>query len=358
MLERFKTSRLLVLLKKIEWLPQDVFPLLTVLSVTGFYLIKPDKFKTMWIGYAVFAYIAFFVVLTWLFYRQVPKKQAAETRVFWPGVLAFFAGICIYQILIYSGVLPQYISNLGTTLGIPEGWWLDVSWSTAIDLLAFTLYMIGLIMSFFGVKSLRYFLGPVLYSSALVVFFIIDAAYPQNALADAAFEFFVPGIVSMAVGLLQMLGVNVGISSTIGSGNVMVIRKFGRIIPVAVNWPCAGIHSLLIYTAISVAFLQFLGISKLRKLIYALIGFFGTIFVNILRITTIVFASFYSSADYNAFISNLQLFHAYSGELFFIAWIVIFLFAVVLVERRWPSYRRGEEDKESHGLTAHVSIKD
>lgn len=339
MLERFKTSRFFILLKKIQLLPQDAFPLLTVLSVVGFYLIKPEKFKTMWIGYAVFAYIAFFVILTWLFHRQVPKKQAAETRVFWLGALSFFAGMCIYQILIYSGVLPQYISQLGAALGI-EGWYLNVSWPTTVDLLVFTIYMVGLIMSFFGVKSLKYFLGPILYSSALVSAFIIDAVVPKTSFADAAFEFFVPGIVSISASLLQLLKVNVEI---IGNGDVMFIRKSTEPTAVQVNWPCAGVHSLLIYTAISVAFLQFLDTSKIRKLIYTLLGFFGTIFVNILRITSIVYAYYY-------FDVSIRTFHAYSGELFFIAWIIIFLFAVTIVERRWPSYRKRKEDKESHEL--------
>ncbi len=342
MLERFKTSRFFTPLRKIEWLPQDAFPVLMVLSVVGFWLIKPEEFKTMWIGYAVFIYIAFFLMLTWLFYRQIPKNQAEEKSVFWLGALSFFAGMCVYQLLIYSGALSPYITQLGTVFGI-EGWYLSVSWPTTVDLLVFTIYLLGLIVSFFGVKSLRYFLGPILYSTALVVFFIIDAVVPQNTFADAAFELFVPGIVSIAVGFLHILGVNVEISNTIGSGNVMVVRKFGTEIPVEVNWPCAGIHGLLIYTAISIAFLQFSEISKLRKLTYALIGFFGTIFVNILRITTIVFASFYSSANVDAFQANLYLLHAYSGELFFIAWVIIFLFAVILVERRWPSYRRGKE---------------
>jgi len=333
MLERFK-SRFFVLLRKVHLSPRDAFPVLIILSVLGFYLIKPEKFKTMWIGYAIFAYIAFFVILTWMFYRQVSTEQTTKTKIFWLGVLSFFAGITIYQILIYSAILPQYISQLGAALDIPSGWCLDVSWPTAIDLSVFTINLIGLIISFFGVKSLKYFLGPILYSSALIVFFIIDAlSYPKNALADAAFDFFVPGIVSVAVGLMQMLGVNVEIS-TIGSGNVMIINKFGLRIPIMVDWPCAGVHSLLLYTAISIAFLQFLDIPKMRKLIYGLVGFFGTIFVNILRITTIVFASFYFSADINAFSANLQLFHEYSGELFFIAWIVIFLSAVVLIERR------------------------
>lgn len=333
MLERFKTSRFFVFLKKVGWLPQDAFPLLMVLSVVGFYLINPDKFQTMWIGYAVFVYIAFFAVLTWLFYRQIPKKQAAESRVFWLGALSFFAGMCIYQMLIYIGVLPTYISQLGAALGI-KGWYLDVSWPTTFDLLIFTTYLVGLIVSFFSVKSLRYFLGPVLYSGALVVFFVIDAVVPQNTFADAAFEFFVPGLVSISAGLLHMLNVNMEI---VGNGSIMHITKPTGSAYVQVNWPCAGIHSLLIYTAIAVAFLQFLDISKMRKIIYASIGFFGTIFVNILRITSIVYAYYY-------FDVSIQTFHAYSGELFFISWMVIFLFAVTMVERAWPSREQRKEE--------------
>lgn len=315
-LARVKNSRFFLILSKAP-LTQIAFPLLVILPVMGFYIIiQPDRFLKMWGGYATIVYTAFFVVLTWLHHYLISKEQSAKTHIVWLGAIVFIAGISVYQFLLYSTELPNLIHQAGAALGfMPHPW--SWNWRISIDLIIFTVYMIGLIISFFGFKSLRYFLGPILYSFILICAFLIDAAYPLTQFT--VFQWWVPGIVFLVANLLRIFGINVKYSK-----DVLYTPKSG---PILIGWPCAGIHSLLIYTALAYSFLQNLNISRTRKLIYLSIGFLGTYMVNILRITAIVFTNYYFNVD-------IMTFHYYAGELFFIAWILVFLFAVVMVEKR------------------------
>jgi len=177
----------------------------------------------------------------------------------------------------------------------------------SIDFIVFTVYAVGLITSFFGVKSLKYFLGPIIYSVALICVFLIDAAYPLTQFT--IFQQWVPAIVFLVANLLRALRVNVTYSK-----DVLYTPKSGAIV---IGWPCAGVHSLLIYTAVAYSFLQTLTISRVRKLIYLSIGFFGTYMTNILRIAVIIFGNYYFNWD-------IYMIHYYAGELFFIIWVVAF----------------------------------
>jgi len=313
MLARVKNSRFFLILSKVPW-SQIAFPLLVILPVMGFYIIiQPDRFLKMWGGYATVVYTAFFVVLTWLHHCLVSKEQSAKTHVFWLGIIFFIAGISVYQFLLYSTELPNLINQIGAALGfMPNPW--NWNWRISIDLIVFTVYMVGLIISFFGFKFLKYFLGPILYSSILVCALLIDAAYPLFTVL----QWWVPGIVFLVANLLRVFGVNVTYSKDVFLNTSP---------PVSVGWPCAGIHSLLIYTAVAYSFLQNLNISRTRKLIYLSMGFLGTYMVNILRIAAIVFANLRFNVD-------IMTFHYYAGELFFIMWILVFLFVVVMIERR------------------------
>lgn len=319
MLARLKGSRFFSLLARARvllwaWLP---FPFLVVLPVMGFYLLKPTLFQWVWIGYASLAYATFFLILTWLNHRLVSKEQTAKTRIPWLHVVSLLVAISVYQILLYSTALPQMISQAGEALGIHEPKYLFSHWPVLIDFSIFVVYTVGLIGFFFGVKALKFFIGPIIYLVAFICTVIIDIKYPFFDFL--LLQWWVPGIVFIVAHFLRALGVNV----THGDNWLMTPRSG----PIMIAWPCAGIHSLLIYTAVAYSFLQNLYISRVRKLVYVYVGFFGTYLVNILRIATIMLANYYYNVD-------IQVTHSYLGELFFITWIVVFLFVVVMIERR------------------------
>lgn len=319
MLERMRGSQFLLLLARARvllwtWLP---FPLLVVLPVMGFYLLKPTLFQWVWVGYATLVYATFFLILTWLNYRLVSKEQTAKTRIPWLFVVPLLAAISIYQILLYSTALPQTLSQVGEVLGIQGSKYLSQHWPILVDFSIFTVYTIGLITFFFGFKALKRFIGPIIYLVGFIGIVIIDIKYPF--LDFVVLQQWVPVIVFIVAHFLRALGVNV----TYGKNSLYTPRS-GTVI---IAWPCAGVHSLLIYTAVAYSFLQNLGISRTKKLIYVSLGFLGTYMVNILRVTAIIVSNHYFGV-------NINVAHSYMGELFFITWIMIFLFVVVMIERR------------------------
>ncbi len=319
MLARIKSSQLFSLLARSKallwtWLP---FPLLAVLPVMGFYLLKPTLFPWVWVGYASLIYATFFLILTWLNYRLISKEQTAKINIPWLYVVPLLAAISIYQILLYSTALPQMISQAGEALGIQGSKYLSFHWPILIDFSIFTIYIIGLITSFFGVRALKFFVGPVIYLVSFICIVIIDIRYPF--LDFVVLQRWVPVIVFIVAHLLRVLGVNV----TYGE-NFLYNPRSGMVV---IAWPCAGVHSLLIYTAVAYSFLQNLDISKTRKLIYVSLGFLGTYMVNILRVTAIIVSNYYFGV-------NVNVAHHYAGELFFVIWILVFLFLVVTIERR------------------------
>jgi exosortase/archaeosortase family protein len=97
--------------------------------------------------------------------------------------------------------------------------------------------------------------------------------------------------------------------------------------PFVIYWPCAGVHSLFIYTFVILLFLKGSPMSLGAKIGSLVIGAVGTFFVNILRIVSIVDISITQGDAFG------QYFHNYLGELFFLFWIVIYLFALVFVLR-------------------------
>jgi len=321
MLARLKSSRFPPLLARARillwaWLP---FPLLVVLPVMGFYLLKPTLFLWVWIGYASLVYSAFFLLLTWLNYRLISKEETVNPNIPWLYVVSLLAAISVYQILLYSTALPQMISQAGEALGIHGSKYLSFHWPILIDFSIFTVYTVGLIKFFFGFKALKRFIGPIIYLVAFIGTLIIDIAYPF--MDFVVLQMWVPVITFMVLHILRALGVDATYGSY-GKSSLYTPRS-GTVI---IAWPCAGVHSLLIYTAVVYSFLQNLDISRTRKLIYVSLGFLGTYMVNILRVTAIIVSPYFGV--------SINLAHSYAGELFFITWIVVFLFVVVVIERR------------------------
>ena len=98
--------------------------------------------------------------------------------------------------------------------------------------------------------------------------------------------------------------------------------------PLAIGWPCAGVHSLFIYTFVILLFIKDAAIPFKWKITCIAIGAVGTFIVNVLRIVSICIIG--STAGSEA----AQLFHSYYGELYFVAWILAYLTVIFLLSRR------------------------
>lgn len=141
---------------------------------------------------------------------------------------------------------------------------------------------------------------------------------------------FIPYILFTVGTLLPPFGISVrtfSMQDQTGQIRSFMVVNEPRFLALEVNWPCAGIFSMLIYFAIMYGLLQIWNTTRKRKVIYLTVGFIGTVLANIFRIVALVLLYSYFNAD-------LLIFHQYIGTLFFVAWVTIFLFTVFFIEKR------------------------
>jgi len=191
----------------------------------------------------------------------------------------------------------------------------------------------------FGIKSLRETPTPIVYTIGSGLILLLDSFFPYESIGFLAGM--VPFITNMVVLLLRMSGVHlmqgpydpVQPPAVFLTGNFLWIRGLTGSIILEINWPCMGIFSMLIYALITAILMIKLEAPRRRKLMYIAAGAVGTFFVNIFRIFLIAY--------YVAFVSiDLKIFHENIGEVLFLAWVIIFLFAIMKVE---SSLMRGRD---------------
>ena len=129
--------------------------------------------------------------------------------------------------------------------------------------------------------------------------------------------------------LLEIIGYRVNLLYTSGPTSAPVISVYSNGLPsnASVNWPCAGVQSLFLYVIIILLLFEKSGISRLRKIIYFIIGGIGTYFVNVMRIVTIFLIMV------NQGTADAQVFHSVYGELYFFVWIFVYIILILSIEK-------------------------
>jgi exosortase/archaeosortase family protein len=129
-----------------------------------------------------------------------------------------------------------------------------------------------------------------------------------------------------------------GYSTLIGTENGMpTLQASGPLgtAKFAVAWPCAGVESLLIFTAVALLFTQQLPISWKAKTGYVVAGATVAYIINILRIVTL----FTIGMQFGVNSDQVQMFHNTYGALYSLIWIVAYPLIILVSD----SLRRNKE---------------
>jgi len=124
-----------------------------------------------------------------------------------------------------------------------------------------------------------------------------------------------------------------GIFSTFGIQNSVYVNRFpysvimGGVVYI-INLPCIGWEGVVGYTLIFLIFISDLEIGNKMKIFWAITGFLGTLFVNLLRITLIFSAGLIWGA------SVADLIHQNAGDIIFLVWILVFWYIVLRFSNR------------------------
>lgn len=205
----------------------------------------------------------------------------------------------------------------------------------AIEYFVFSAIFLLLAYLGYGRKGLAEFALPAIFVALVGAIYTIDNVFPYGQFTP--FQLLVPTTASLAGGVLNLMGYAVvpGVQASTGMPTLQVTGAAGSA-EFAIAWPCAGIESLLIFTAVALLFLKQMNISRKAKVGFFAFGAAITYLINILRITEI----FVIGTQYGAYSPEVDAFHYYYGPLYAMAWIVAYPLIIMVATMGYQKLRK------------------
>ena len=283
-------------------------PILFVLAV------YPDSFSMSWNqGRGGFLFGLAFIVAEIIGVKFIVSKR----RLIFGIPLA--AVTIIYFVLLDFG-LHDYIINAAPAFNVQ----LIYSWEWFWDFLVITIFAISASILMFGKKWIRIVIaGPVFLGGSAIIL-SLDAFFPYDTLGPL--QYFVPHLVQTNVWIINAFDLGVATARD----NLMFLRGDHGPFALQVFCPSAGVHSVVIYSLVMMAFLLKMNIKQNRKFMYFGLGILGTIIINMIRIFSLsVFALKVSTNPV-----EFEEYHSVAGEIMFLPWLFAFLLVVTVIETK------------------------
>jgi len=283
-------------------------PILFVLAV------YPDSFSMSWNqGRGGFLFGLAFIVAEIIGIKFIVSR----TRLIFGIPLA--AVTIIYFVLLDFG-LHDYIINAAPAFNVQ----LIYSWEWFWDFLVITIFAISASILMFGKKWIRIVIaGPVFLGGSAIIL-SLDAFFPYDTLGPL--QYFVPHLVQTNVWIINAFE----LGTATARDNLMFLQGDHGPFALQVFWPSAGVHSVVIYSLVMMAFLLKMNIKQNRKIMYFGLGIIGTIVINLIRIFSLsVFALKVSTNPV-----EFEEYHSVAGEIMFLPWLFGFLLVVTIIETK------------------------
>ncbi|MBS7635506.1 archaeosortase/exosortase family protein [Candidatus Bathyarchaeota archaeon] len=316
-----------------------LFILSFLTSFTVLYFLYRESYERTWKGRV---YYLFFLWLASL--ELILKWEKIDVKVQEPRSKRFI-------ISIITALLPTiyvFISNFSGLNALimeisPKHYGLDW-WSKfmplTIEYLVFTVLSLLLVVLIYGIKGLRRFALPITLLGVVGLIFLIDNLYPFGEFSP--FQIFVPTTTMLAANLLTLMGYQTELKGQAYKVPILRVQSDMGEASFGIAWPCSGIDSLLIYSLVTILFIEDNDASLRQKAAYFLIGAVITYFINALRIAEI----FILAIKYGATSLEVQRFHDHYGPLYSIIWIIVYQVIMIGVQflRRKASLRHAAKD--------------
>jgi len=173
----------------------------------------------------------------------------------------------------------------------------------------YIMYIFGLCLLFIGLSSLRKVFTPLFLMVAASSNRLISAW-----LGSYLSSIVVPPLTTLVANILKVLG----ISLTTPFEGVIILQTWNGPLPLRIIWECVGIDSILIFSIILVVLLVEEAVETRTKLLWSFVGIFGTILVNVIRVTLIFITDYFFGFEAGA------RFHYTAGYVLFFAWLGFF----------------------------------
>jgi len=289
-----------------------IVTLLLVSPILYTLAIAPDTFNMSWNeGRGGFLFALAFIAAELI----GTKFAISKKRIY--GVLPLTGATMAYFTLLGFG-LRSSIHDAAAAYNVR----LIDSWIWMWDFIIMASYIAAALTVLYGTKWLRIAPAGPIYLAGSAIILSLDAFFPYDTLGP------------LQVVVPYMLQVNAWFINTFGFGeafvreNLILLKGQHGSMALQVFWPSAGVHSMIIYTLVMMAFLLKMNIEPKRKLMYFAIGATGTVIVNMIRIFSLsLFALLIST---NA--AEFEEFHSIAGEIMFLPWLAAYLFMVMHLE--------------------------
>jgi len=283
-------------------------PILFVLA------IYPDSFSMSWNqGRGGFLFGLAFIVAEIVGIRFIVSKRR----------LIFGIPLAIATIIYFVSLdfgLHDFIINAAPAFNVQ----LIYSWEWFWDFLVITIFAISASILMFGKKWIRIVIaGPVFLAGSAIIL-SLDAFFPYDTLGPL--QYFVPHLVQTNVWIINAFE----LGTATARDNLMFLQGDHGPFALQVFWPSAGVHSVVIYSLVMMAFLLKMNIKQNRKIMYFGLGIIGTIVINLIRIFSLsVFALKVSTNPV-----EFEEYHSVAGEIMFLPWLFGFLLVVTIIETK------------------------
>jgi len=292
-----------------------IYAILLLASPTIFALAAfPDSFSLSWNqGRGGFLFgLAFMVAELIGLKLGVSKKKLL-------AVIPLAALTMIYLVSLEFG-LRDYIISIAPQYNVQ----LIYSWTWLWDFTVMAIFLISSMSILFGKKWIRISPAGPIFIAGTAAILSLDAFFPYDTLGPL--QYVVPYLVKTNAWIINVL--DLGVASA--RDNIMFLKGDHGPFALQVFWPSAGVHSVIIYSLVMMAFLFKMNIPPKRKAIYFFLGIIGTISVNMIRIFSLSLFALKVSTN----VAEFEEFHSVAGEIMFLPWLFIFLLVVTYVETK------------------------
>ncbi|MFN3655316.1 MAG: thaumarchaeosortase [Candidatus Nitrosotenuis sp.] len=291
------------------------FAIIVIISPVLFALAAyPDSFSLSWNqGRGGFLFAMAFVVAELVGLKYIiSQKKVLLTIPLAAAVIAYFVA------LEYG--LRDYITKGAKVYNVN----LVYSWTWMWDFVVMGIFVIAAVTILFGKKWIRIApAGPIFLCGSAIIL-SLDAFFPYDTLGPL--QYIVPYLVKVNVWVINTFDLGFAIARD----NLMFLRGEHGSMALQVFWPSAGVHSVIIYSLVMMAFLLKMNIPPKRKAAYFVLGIAGTIGVNMIRIFSL--SLFVLKVSTNP--TEFEEFHGIAGEIMFLPWLFAYLFAVTAIETK------------------------
>ncbi|TLX67780.1 MAG: thaumarchaeosortase [Thaumarchaeota archaeon] len=292
-----------------------IIAILLIASPTMFALAAfPDSFSLSWNqGRGGFLFAMAFIAAELVGLKLViPKKRLI-------AIISLAAITIIYLTSLEVG-LRNYLISIAPNYHVQ----LIYSWTWMWDFIVMAIFFVASMTILFGKRWIRISPAGPIYTVGTAIILSLDAFFPYDTLGPL--QYVVPYLVKFNAYLITAL--HLGIATA--HSNIMFLSGSHGPFALQVFWPSAGVHSIIIYSLVMMAFLLKMNIPPKRKAMYFVLGVIGTIGVNVIRIFSL--SLFVLKVSTN--VSDFESFHSVAGEVMFLPWLFIFLLVVTYIETR------------------------